>query len=107
MINNAEHQLTFIEHLRGLADGLLEPRRGGAFVPCGLAAVEDSALSQPGRRSAADAARQRLWRFASGRRRRKPAAGRNPRAESMPDFSKMTQAEKLAWNQARWKRILG
>ena len=25
MINNAEHQLTFIEHLRGLADGRLEP----------------------------------------------------------------------------------
>ena len=24
-----------------------------------------------------------------------------------PDFAKMTTAEKLAWNQARWKRILG
>ena len=24
-----------------------------------------------------------------------------------PDFAKMTQAEKIAWNRERWKRILG
>ena len=27
--------------------------------------------------------------------------------DSEPDFSKMTTAEKIAWNRARWKRILG
>jgi len=26
---------------------------------------------------------------------------------SQPDFSKMSQAEKVAWQRARWNRILG
>ncbi len=35
----------------------------------------------------------------------KPSTKSDAAAE--PDFAKMTQAEKIAWNQARWKRILG
>ncbi len=27
--------------------------------------------------------------------------------EATPDFSKMTSAEKVAWQKARWDRILG
>ena len=36
---------------------------------------------------------------------RNPVAGRRPLPDDLPDFSKMTLSEKLAWNQARWKRI--
>jgi hypothetical protein len=38
----------------------------------------------------------------------RPAAGHaKPASTSEPDFNKMTSAEKVAWNLARWKRILG
>ena len=62
MINNSEHQLSFIEHLRGAGRRPSGAPRGGAIVPCRLAAVEDPALSQPGRRPASHAPRERLWR---------------------------------------------
>jgi hypothetical protein len=42
---------------------------------------------------------------AAGTPQRKP--GPVGPAPDQPDFSKMTQAEKVAWNLQRWKRILG
>ena len=51
--------------------------RGGAFVPCGLAAVENSALSPPRRRSPTDAALGGVRRFAAVRR---GETGRRPQS---------------------------
>ena len=48
MINNSEHQLTFIEHLRASGRRPSRTTRGGAIVPRHVAAAEDTALSQPG-----------------------------------------------------------
>src|SRR4029079_11308192 len=33
--------------------------------------------------------------------------GHAKKTNGQPDFSKMTAAEKVAWNRARWDRILG
>ncbi|MFA9479778.1 hypothetical protein ACERK3_15940 [Phycisphaerales bacterium AB-hyl4] len=36
-----------------------------------------------------------------------PAKPKPAASHSEPDFTKMTPAEKVAWNLARWKRVLG
>jgi hypothetical protein len=107
MINNSEHQLTFIEHLRGLADGHLEPCEAVRSYHAALQRLKIRPY-----RSLEDDLQQTLRSGAYGgsppaRPTARPPAGGPPGAESPPDFSKMTQAEKVAWNQARWKRILG
>ena len=109
MINNSEHQLTFIEHLRALADGHLEPREAVQSYHAALRRLNIRAY-----RSLEDDLRQTLRAGAYGNGA--PAAastgvdGRASRRQNVtqePDFAKLTTAEKLAWNQARWKRILG
>jgi hypothetical protein len=111
MINNAEDQLSFIEHLRGLADGDLEPREAVRSYHAGLVRLkirpyrsleEDQqptlrATSYGGSAPGVQAAR------AGGATRK----GTRVAAEPEPDFSKMTPAEKIAWNRAKWDRILG
>ena len=105
MINNAEHQPSFIAHLRALADGDLDPTEAVRSYHAALRrlnihpyhALEDD-LRATLRGTAYDTTDQ-AW------------PPDRPSAENsggdVPDFSKMTQAEKIAWNQARWKRILG
>ena len=108
MINNSEHQLTFIEHLRGLADGRLEPTRGRAILSRRLGRLkiapyrklEDDLQATP-RGSAYGGAGRGVPPMQS------PASAAPGPADEEPDFSKMTTAEKIAWNRARWKRILG
>ena len=95
MINNSEHQLTFIEHLRGLADGRLEPREAVRSYHAALGRLKIA----PYRKLEDDLQ-------ATPRGSAYGGAGRGP-FDSEPDFSKMTTAEKIAWNRARWKRILG
>jgi hypothetical protein len=107
MINNSEHQPTFIEHLRGIADGHLEPVEAVRSYHTALGRLKIRPY-----RSLEDDLQQTLRgaAYASSAQAAtaaKPAARGARRGEAMPDFSKMTQAEKLAWNQARWKRILG
>jgi len=109
MINNSEHQPTFIEHLRALADGHLEP---GEAVQSYHAALRR--LNIRPYRSLEEDLRQTLRTKAYGNGGRTAATAglddRTSRRENVPqepDFAKMTTAEKLAWNQARWKRILG
>ncbi len=106
MINHAEHQGTFIEHLRGLADGRLEPVEAVRSYHAALQrlkirpyrSLEEDLRCSP-RGSAYGG---------SGVRSGPGAATAKPAADApKPDFSKMTPAEKLAWNRARWKRILG
>lgn len=96
MINNSEHQASFIEHLRMLADGQIEPAEAVRSYHAGLAkrnirpyrALDDDLKSTA-----------RAGAYAGSSRP-------NP-AGAEPDFSRMTTQEKLAWNEARWKRILG
>ena len=111
MINNAEHQLTFIEHLRGLADGRLEPREAVRSYHAALARLKiapyrtlEDDLQATLRGSAYGEAAQGLPPVPSPS---PPTPAVRGPANPEPDFSKMTTAEKVAWNRARWKRILG
>jgi len=117
MINNSEHQLSFIEHLRALADGQMEPHDAVRSYHAALArrkiqpyrCIEDDLKATLRTAAYGQGARSKEQ---GGRRKaeRPPSAFSLPpsgSAEPLPDFSKMTQAEKIAWNQARWKRILG
>ena len=106
-INNAEHQLSFIQYLRAVADDEILPVEAvkayhGALQRLGI---------QP-QRSLADDLRQTetassySGRTAAGRKPR-PASPRAKKSQETPDFAKMTQAEKVQWNLDRWKRIVG
>ncbi len=105
MINNSEHQLSFIEHLRALADGQAEPLDAVRSYHAALKRLkirpyrsqEDDLKATP---------RAAAYGSKPAARTAKPAASA-PGTAADPDFAKMTQAEKIAWNQARWKRILG
>ncbi len=104
-INNSEHQLTFIGYLRALADGRIEPVEAVKAYHSDLARLNvrphrsleddlqqtDNALSYGGSKP--------------GRKRRAAAPSRRP-ARDDPDFSKMTQEEKVQWNLEKWRRIL-
>jgi hypothetical protein len=109
MINNAEHQLTFIEHLRAVADDCLPPAEAvrsyhAALDRLGIRPYRPLADDvQPSARAAAYSGTGS--RAAAGIPQRTP--GPVGSAPEQPDFSKMTQAEKVAWNLQRWKRILG
>jgi hypothetical protein len=106
-INNAEHQLSFIEHLRAVADDQLEPVEAvkayhGALQRLGI---------HPQRPLADDLQRTETASSYGGkpavpRKARPSLATAKPSAET-PDFSKMSQAEKVQWNLERWKRIVG
>ncbi|MGA2256380.1 MAG: hypothetical protein ABSG53_17155 [Thermoguttaceae bacterium] len=108
MINNAEHQLTFIEHLRALADGHLQPVEAVRSYHAALARLgirpfrrlEDDL--QPSLRAAAYAEAK-----PSSAAPAKVADAGQAGQPAEPDFTKMSQAEKVAWNLQRWKRILG
>ena len=113
-INNAEHQLTFIQYLRAVADDELVPEEAvkayhGALQKLGI---------RPQRPLADDLRHTETASSYSGTtlgRNRKSAASASPaargavggQAAATPDFSTMTQAEKVQWNLDRWKRIVG
>ncbi len=110
MINNAEHQLTFIEHLRGLADGQLQPVEAVRSYHAALARLGirpyrklDDDLQATLRAGAYGDAKP----VAPASPAARPAAGKPGASEPAPDFTKMSQAEKVAWNLARWKRVVG
>ncbi|MGO9112521.1 MAG: hypothetical protein ACLP9L_25100 [Thermoguttaceae bacterium] len=108
MINNAEHQLTFIEHLRALADGHMQPVEAVRSYHAALARLG----VRPYRELEDDL--QSLAR-ATAYGKTEPASpgpanvakACRPGCPGEPDFTKMSQAEKVAWNLERWKRILG
>ncbi|NLF09000.1 MAG: hypothetical protein GX594_13625 [Pirellulaceae bacterium] len=111
-INNAEHQLTFIEHLRAVADDQIEPAEAvksyhGALQRLGI---------QPHRSLTDDLQRTETASSYGGKPgaagkvaspRPAPSVSRQSQSADSPDFSKMTQAEKNQWNLDRWKRIVG
>jgi hypothetical protein len=106
-INNAEHQLSFIQYLRAVADDELGPEEAvkayhGALQKLGIRPQRsladdlqqtDTASSYSGTSSSA--------------RKTRPASATPKTPAGTPDFAKMTQAEKVQWNLDRWKRIVG
>ena len=112
-INNAEHQLTFISYLRALADDQIGPEEAVRAYHADLQRLKirprrpleedlkrtsaamsysDSATSTPAATTAS---------------RSNAATATVPVSPADPDFSKMTSAEKVEWNLAKWRRILG
>jgi hypothetical protein len=119
-INNAEHQLSFVQYLRAVADDQMLPEEAvkayhGALGKLGIrpqrSLADDlqktetvsaySGTSSPVRKSRQAATVSAAQKHAGGTPAlRKPDAG-------APDFEKMTPAEKVQWNLERWKRIVG
>jgi len=107
-INNAEHQLSFIEYLRAVADEQLSPAEAvkayhGALQRLGIC---------PQRSLADDLKRTDTVSGYAGTRSgvvKPPTSSpvRKSEPATLPDFSKLTPAEKARWNLERWKRILG
>jgi hypothetical protein len=106
-INNAEHQLSFVRHLRAVADDQIQPAEAvrayhGDLQKLGIRPQRplDDDLQQTD--TASSYAGTSRTRAAAG-----SAESRQVSGPAEPDFSKMTQAEKVQWNLERWKRILG
>lgn len=114
MINNAENQLAFVKHLRAVADDAMTPAEAVKSYHAELArlfvkpyrSLEDDLKAT--KRASAYSGRGGTVRSTTTAKladAAQAAAAANGEAE--PDFAKMTPAEKVAWNRARWNRILG
>lgn len=115
MINNSEHQASFIQHLRFLADGeLTDPAEA---VRSYHAALSEHGIA-PYRSLEDDLAstlRQSAYGGVGGKEKNLSPRKNGPHSEAKhdaenqgtPDFSTMTQQEKLEWNRRRLDRTLG
>jgi hypothetical protein len=109
-INNAEHQLTFIKHLRAVADDELSPAEAVRAYHADLAklgirpyrTLEDDMQRTEGATSYGGSGGSRP--AAPIQRASERTAGSS---DGEPDFTRMSPAEKAQWNLDRWKRILG
>lgn len=101
-INNAEHQLTFVKYLRLLADDQIEPVEA---VKAYHGELQE--LNIAPHRPLADDLQATAAAMSYSGNSTAPVKRAAFAAPSEPDFSKMTQAEKLEWNRKRWDRILG
>jgi hypothetical protein len=103
-INNAEDQLTFVYHLRAVADDQMEPEEAVRAYHAALGKLG----IQPYRSLDDDLKQSDTASAYSGSTSQRPSAATStpkPAADE-PDFSKMTPAEKAQWNIERWKRIM-
>jgi hypothetical protein len=128
MINNAEHQASFIEHLRHLADGAItDPAEAvrsyhAALSRLGITSYRTlnddltSTLRQSAYSGKTQSGKTQSGKTQSGRRKPlssspQPAAKQKQQppanSETQPDFSSMTPEEKLEWNRRRLDRTLG
>lgn len=115
-INNAEHQLTFIQYLRGIADGCIGPEEAVKAYHGDLQKLnirphrplEDDMKSMA--TSDSYNAKPADTKTSVVKPDTKPGsaapAGSGSRKYELPDFSKMTPAEKLQWNLDRIRRSL-
>jgi hypothetical protein len=113
-INNAEDQLSFIYYLRAVADDQLSPEEAvkayhGALQKLGIKPQRSLADDLQKTETASSYSGTTGKRVSGQPAPAASAAGTAPRGNgaAMPDFSKMTQAEKIQWNLDRWKRIVG
>lgn len=105
-INNAEHQLSFIQYLRAIADDQILPEEAVRAYHGDL-----QKLRIPPRRSLEEdlCATETVFHYSGSGAKKKgtksPAA--KEKREDSPDFQSMSQAEKLQWNKERLDRIFG
>lgn len=115
MINNAEQQQIFIQHLRWLADcDLDDPAEAVRSYHAALAKeniqpyrrLEDDLI--PTRRESAYSGQGggTVVRVDGGKKAAAAPAKEHTRG-MLPDFAAMSPAEKVQWNLNRWKRALG
>lgn len=123
MINNAEHQLTFIQHLRWLADGDLDdPAEAvrsyhGALQKLGVRPyreLKDDLQSTLRASSYAGGGKPTAATAATAPATTGPPIGATTSilnnadtGADDPDFDAMTSAEKVQWNLRRWRDVLG
>lgn len=117
-INNAEHQLAFIEMLRRITDGQIGPEEAvrayhGVLQGLGIRpnrrleddlVVTDQAMSYGGSETKRIEVRNNPL---AARPSAKPASGWPTTADGAPDFAKMTSAETAAYHAARLNRMFG
>jgi hypothetical protein len=101
MINASENQLEFIRHLRAVADDQMAPEEA---VKSYHASLEKLGI-KPYRALAEDSALTDRASSYSGGGVAKAAASKGTSEKGAPDFSKMSQQEKVQWNLKRWRRI--
>lgn len=106
-INQAECQLAFIEFLRHIADGVIEPEEA---VKAYHAVLQK--LRIPAQRSLEDdlALRTNVMSYGGSSRTVSVPAKKNPHPNQngpAPDFQKMTSEARLEYHQARIARLLG
>ena len=106
-INNAEHQLSFVTYLRALAEDQIEPVEAVRAYHNDLKQLQ----IRPHRSLEEDlqptATAQSYGGSADDSTESVAHAAATPTtAPDEPDFSQMTQAEKVQWNLAKWRRIL-
>ncbi len=115
MINNSEHQLTFVEHLRAVADGHMQPAEAvrsyhGALQRLGIRpyrSLEDD-MQNTKRASAYSGTGQTGGSAAAATAKANTTNGAYPlTADGQPDFARMTTSQKVLWNRQRWEKILG
>ena len=128
-INNAEHQLAFIEMLRLITDGKLSPEEAvrayhgvlqGKNIPPHRSLEEDLKLTDQSMSYDGSAARRATVEIRNnpaaplaGRARTETANSASPTFEwpklpdGRPDFEKMTAAQRNAYHSARLNRVLG
>lgn len=132
-INQAENQLAFIHFLRLIADGEIGPEEAvkayhGVLQALGVTpnrtladdmVLQTGVMSYGGTKTTSvppPAAKTTGTSSAPAVKAIPPNASAKPAPapvkssmvdNSQPDFSKMSQAEKVAWQRARWNRILG
>lgn len=115
-INNAEHQLTFVYYLRLIADDQIGPEEAVRAYHSDLKKLgirphrsleEDLQLTQTATAYASGAAGPPARSSLAQPSASQESPLRKLSWEDLPDFSKMTPAEKARWNLERWKRIIG
>lgn len=114
MINNSEHQVAFIRHLRLLADGELDdPAEAVRSYHAALEKVgvrpyrslSDDLVAT--KRISSYTTKSSSVRIDGGARTPKTAVATARRTKDKPDFDRMSAQEKVAWNLKRWNRAIG
>jgi hypothetical protein len=102
MINHSEHQASFIQHLRAIADDQMQPADAVKSYHNELAKRSIT----PYRALDVDlqpTARGSAYQASSG----KPGSKTAVKQDENPNFDTMTTQEKIRWNLDRWNRVLG